>query len=162
MILPVNPNLNVSSIEYKIKKMESTDTITFRGHPLISAFNKSTLMFTREEQITSNGDCIIGVKANKSCFELTNSVKQAIKINDSTIKIMISVGKYITEIVAKGNSKLSLDDQNEIVIRKSEYLSPRTLAICSNKAAIDIDREVIDLLKDPNTIGIVKIIVKEN
>ena len=71
--------------------MKATDTIIFRGHPLISAVHKSTLMFTKEEQITSNGDCVIGVRANKACSELNSKVKQSIRINDSKIEIMISV-----------------------------------------------------------------------
>ena len=141
--------------------MKATDTIIFRGHPLISACHRSTLMFTKEEQITSNGDCIIGVKANKACSELNSKVKQSIKINDSKIEMMISAGNYVTEIMAKGSDKLDLSDKNEMVIRKSEYSSPRTLAICANKAAIDINRELIELLKDPNTIGIARITVKE-
>ena len=65
--------------------MKATDTIIFRGHPLISAVHKSTLMFTKEEQITSNGDCVIGVRANKACSELNSKVKQSIRINDSKI-----------------------------------------------------------------------------
>ena len=36
-----------------------------------------------------------------------------------------------------------------MVIRKTDYLSDRTFAINADKAAIDIDRRIIESLKNP-------------
>ncbi len=60
-----------------------------------------------------------------------------------------------------GSENLPLTDETEIVLRKSEFISPRTLAIQCDAAAIDVPREMVNLLKDPGTIGSLEIKVIE-
>ncbi|MEM5832867.1 MAG: DUF371 domain-containing protein, partial [Candidatus Aenigmatarchaeota archaeon] len=45
---------------------------------------------------------------------------------------------------------LKLTNDKSIVIRKSDYIDDRTAAILSTKAAIDIDRRIIEKLKNEN------------
>jgi hypothetical protein len=132
--------------------MEIVETIDFYGHPLIRATHKTTFEITKEEKISLKGDCIIGVKANKSCKDLDDRLKRLIT-NDVPIKITIHVGKYVFEVNGKGHPSLTLTDDKDIVVRKSSYVCPRTLAIKSDKSAADIPREMIFMLNDSNTKG---------
>ncbi|RLI74831.1 DUF371 domain-containing protein, partial [Archaeoglobales archaeon] len=50
-----------------------------------------------------------------------------------------------------GHPKLSFTHKTDIVIRKSKYICGRTLLISANKAASDLNREFVDLLKDKKT-----------
>ncbi len=65
----------------------------------------------------------------------------------------------IFEFKAFGNPNLILSHGKDAVIRKSEYICERTLLIKSEKAAIDVDREFINLLRDRKTMIVIKLIV---
>ena len=63
------------------------------------------------------------------------------------LEITISCNGAREKITAKGDGKLSLEHPTDMVVRKSSYICSRTLAICANKAAIDLDRVLVDELK---------------
>ena len=52
-------------------------------------------------------------------------------------------------VEGRGSSALTFTDPHEIVVRKSGFVSGRTLMVYSNKAAVDIPRRVVKLLQDP-------------
>jgi hypothetical protein len=90
------------------------------GHPNILATHKTTLEFTKDNELSLKGDCIVGVKAD---FEL-KEIKQFIK-NSKNKKISITIKtisknkkyKKIQEtIIAEINP--NFDDDREFVIRK--------------------------------------------
>jgi hypothetical protein len=56
-----------------------------------------------------------------------------------------------------GDPNLELTDSAEIVFRRSDYLSPRTIALRCNAAANDLPRGMISHLQNPNTVGILQI-----
>ncbi len=113
------------------------------GHENITSKHKTTLEFTKDKELTEKGDCIIGVKAD---FDL-KSIKEFIK-NNRKLKIIIKAGDSSEEIMCEINP--DFDDNKEIVIRKSDFISKRTLGINANKAAIDLSKELIKLMKNPN------------
>ena len=117
---------------------------SIHGHPNTLATHKNTIEFTKESNLTKNGDCILGVRADFQLDELRGIVK-----NFSKIKIILKTGNLKEEIISSVNK--DFNDGHEIVIRKSEYCSNRTLAIRADKAAADIDRRLVELLKTPVT-----------
>ena len=127
------------------------------GHPNIRATHRSTLEITKEENLTPRGDCIIAIKANKGLYELSNEFKKIVRKDGSKIKLIIEVEGLKEEITGYGSSKLTLNHPTDIVCRKSSYTCSRTLMIKANKAAIDLNREIIKKLKNPDTL--VKIIL---
>ena len=133
-------------------EMKVVEFIEFFGHPLIKATHKTTFEITKEEKISLKGDCIIGVKANKSCKDLNDQFKKLIT-NDVPIKITIHVGKCVFKASAMGHPSLILNDEKDIVIRKSNFVCPRTLAIKSDKAAIDMPRDMVIMLNKSNAKG---------
>ena len=57
------------------------------GHPNITAKHKTTLEFTKDENLSLRGDCIVGVKADFSLSEIKKFIKSLLS---KKIKIVIS------------------------------------------------------------------------
>jgi hypothetical protein len=55
--------------------------------------------------------------------------------------------------------RLTLSHDHDIVIRKSNYICPRTLCVLSNKASSDMPRDLVTKLQNPATVAKLKIIV---
>ncbi len=60
----------------------------------------------------------------------------------------------------RGDKNLTLTHTQDIVIRKSNFVSPRTLAVKCDKASDLLPREMVTLLQDPKTRGTFTIIVE--
>ena len=127
------------------------------GHPNITARHRTTFQVTKDPEITKRADCVIGVKANKACADLSDEMKQHIKAG-RLLRIRIQAGGVTDEIIARGARGASLASERDLVVRKSAYIDDRTLAIKANKAAREIDRRIIRLVKSPNTV--IRIIVE--
>ncbi len=131
-----------------------------RGHPNVRATHRSTLEFTREEHLTPRGDCIVCVAAEKTVRDLSDEIKVALR-SGASVTVTIRVGDVYDTIKARGSPALLLDDETSIVIRKSDYIDSRTLAVGSNKAARDLDRRLVELLRNPRNVAHVEVIVDE-
>ena len=126
------------------------------GHPNIQAAHKTTLEFTKDENVSLKGDCIVGIKADFELKELENFMK---KCKNNKILITISNNKEIKEkILAEINP--NFDDDKEFVIRKTNFISKRTFAINSNKVAFDLNRSLISYLKEKENGIVVTIATK--
>jgi hypothetical protein len=108
---------------------------------------------TTEEFLTENGDCIVGVGAAKGCAGLDSQVKEALRRRGSMVTLRIVAGPLSFSIMASGDPRLQLSHVHDMVIRKSDFISDRTLAIRADAAAKDIPREVVNLLRNPRTVG---------
>ena len=134
-----------------------TETIKAWGHPNIRATHKTTLEITSEPELTPRGDCIIGVKADKTASDLSPSFKNIVSRDDAVIVIVFEVNGLRDIVLAHGSSNLKPSDPRRIIVRKSTYVEPATIAVKSNKAAGDINRLLIEKLKSKNTLLVVKL-----
>ena len=134
--------------------------IKFSGHENIRSNHKKTIEITKESELTLRGDCIIGVNATSSCFDLPNSLKAKIKDPKSKIQCLIKVGPHEFIVNGRGQENLILSHKADIVIRKSDFICPRTLAIKCDKTSDLIPREMVKLLQDPNERGTFTIIIE--
>ncbi|HDH45540.1 MAG TPA: DUF371 domain-containing protein [Thermococcus sp.] len=137
------------------------ETIICYGHKNVKATHRSTLEITKENYLTPRGDCIICIKANKGLKELSDEIKEALK-SGKKVKIRITVDDIVDELEAIGDERLTFENEVSMVIRKSEYVDGRTLAIRANKAARDIKRELVEKLKNPEQRVVVEIIADES
>ena len=137
------------------------ETIICYGHKNVKATHRSTLEITKEDYLTPRGDCILCIKANKGLKELSDEIKEALK-SGKKVKIRITADDIVDEVEAVGDGKLTFENEISMVIRKSEYVDGRTLAIRANKAARDIKRELVEKLKNPEQRVVVEIIVDES
>jgi hypothetical protein len=127
--------------------MKYSETIYARGHPNIRAKHKTTLMVTRDENLTRRGDCIVAIKARKGLKNLDSNIKKIIKNSNSKITFAIQAGNFKFKVTGCGDPDLPLDHPDDIVIRKSSYICSRTLMIKADKAACDIPIEFVKILQ---------------
>jgi uncharacterized protein len=73
------------------------------------------------------------------------------------IRLQLFVQNLEVEFRSLGSSRLSLLDNHDIVIRKTNYMCPRTLSIYCDKASSDIPRDVVELLRDSTTKAVLRI-----
>ena len=133
------------------------EEIIFYGHRNVQSLHTRTIEITKDPSLTLQGDCIIGVSANKSCCDISDKVQRILKDSNSHIIIDIIVGKRSFRMNASGDRRLLLLSRHDIVIRKSNFICERTMAIQCNKASRDIPRDMILLLQNPETKGVFRI-----
>jgi len=133
------------------------ESVNFRGHPLVRSLHPTTIEVTTEEFLTENGDCIVGVGAAKGCAGLDARVKEALRRKGSMVTLRILVGPLSFSISASGDPRLQLSHEHDMVIRRSDFISDRTLAIRADAAAKDIPAEMVNLLRNPRTVGSLEI-----
>ncbi|RLG65115.1 DUF371 domain-containing protein [archaeon] len=128
-------------------KLLAKDIIVAYGHPNIKATHKTTFEVTKDTYLTPKGDCIIGIRADKALSDLSDKLKNALKRRDAIVKLKLKVDDIEDEVTAYGNPRLILSSKKDAVVRKSDYICERTLAIKADKAAVDIDRKLVEKLR---------------
>ena len=128
--------------------------IEFSGHENIRSNHQKTIEITKESQLTPQGDCIVGVNATSSCSDLPQELKDKLKVPESKVTFSIQVGEHEFVTKGRGHPDLILTHSEDIVIRKSDFICPRTLAVQCDKASDLLPRDMVSLLQDPKTKGI--------
>ncbi|MDA0756378.1 MAG: DUF371 domain-containing protein [Crenarchaeota archaeon] len=128
-------------------------TIPFTGHEQVLSLHEKTLEITKDDNLTPQGDCIIGVNSDISCLDLPEKMKKKIQNSESKISFTLQVGKFRFKIQGHGSEKLTLKHVSDIVLRKSAFTCSRTIAINCDKASSDIPRDLVRLLQNPQTKG---------
>lgn len=136
------------------------DEVTFYGHPNVQSLHAKTIEITKDEHLTPRGDCIIGVKANKGCADLDESFKRRVKSNSAVVRIEVMVGEESFLITGRGDERLSMLNVHDIVIRRTNFVCPRTMSILCNKASSEVPRKLVKVLQDRQTKGIFRITVE--
>ncbi|WP_099212191.1 DUF371 domain-containing protein [Thermococcus henrietii] len=136
------------------------EVIHCRGHENVRATHRSTLEITTEDFLTPRGDCIICVSADKALSDLSEEFKDALR-RGARLRVVIRAGNLSDELTAYGSPNLKLESPVSMVIRRSDYIDARTLAIKATKSAKDIKRELVELLRNPETIVTVELIIEE-
>jgi hypothetical protein len=121
------------------------------GHPNIHATHKSTLEFTKENSLTSKGDCILGVNSSCGLIDIPSELKERIRNSSSKILVNLQVGEFTDIIEGYGDSRLDLSNEYSIIIRKSDFICSRTLMVKSDKAARDINNEIIESMRNSDS-----------
>ena len=119
--------------------------IKAKGHENVLSLHKSTFEITKDKDLSLSGDCIIGLDIDKSMEDFPKEFKEKLANDDTKIIIELKTPNASDEIEGYGHHDLTLSHPTDIVCRKSTFVCSRTLMIKSNKAAIDLNR---DLIKD--------------
>lgn len=130
-----------------------------KGHPNVTSTHKSTLEVTMDKEIGIKADCIIGVSSKVKLEDFPPELLEAVKNENKIIKVQLETDNAFDEITGHGHPELTLDHPTDMVCRKSEFKCGRTLMIKSDKAAVDLKRELIDDLKEGKELK-VRIIVE--
>lgn len=136
------------------------DEVLFYGHSNIRSLHLRAIEVTKNPNLTLRGDCIIGVRANKACKDLNPTLQRLLKKEDSVIRLSIFAGNLSYRLKGSGHSKLLLLDAQDIVIRKTNFVCSRTLCINSDKASLDVPREIVRWLQDPENRAVLNIYIE--
>ena len=119
-----------------------------KGHHNVTSAHKSTFEVTMDKEIGIKADCIIGVSSEAKLGDFSSEIREAIKNKNTVIMVQLETENAKDEIIGYGHPELTLDHPTDIVCRKSEYKCNRTLMIKANKAAVDLNKELINDLKE--------------
>ena len=119
--------------------------IKAKGHENVLSLHKSTFEITKDKDLSLSGDCIIGLDIDKSMEDFPDEFKEKLANDDTKVIVELKTPNASDTIEGYGHHDLTLSHPTDIVCRKSTFVCSRTLMIKSNKAAIDLNR---DLIKD--------------
>ena len=129
--------------------MKIVEVIHARGHENILSTNRTTFEITKDTHLTKQGDCIIAVNADKAADDLSQEFKEAIRQKNAKLIITIKADTENETVKASGSPQLPLTHPTDLVVRKSNYICNRTLAIEADKAAKDFSKKFIEKLQNP-------------
>jgi len=128
----------------------SKEIINAFGHKNILATHTTTFEITKATELSKDGDCIIAVKADKACSDISKDFRDALK-EARRVEITIEAGGVSDVVTAYGSPALRIKHPEDIVVRKSDYIDERTLAILADKSASELKQELVEELRKPNT-----------
>jgi len=130
--------------------MRVTEVIDAWGHENIRSTHKTTLEITKETALTRRGDCIIAVCATKGATDLHSKFKEASRKEDAQITITVEADETKEIIQAFGSPQLLFTHQTDLVVRKSDYVCGRTIAIRADRSAAELSRRLVEKLQNPH------------
>ncbi|TMI55058.1 DUF371 domain-containing protein [Candidatus Bathyarchaeota archaeon] len=131
-----------------------------RGHPSISSIHPTTLELTRDTGLSKNGDCIIAVGCSVGLIDLPEPVKNALSSGACRARLTLKIDVHQFAVEGRGAQGLTLSHPTDIVIRKSGFISDRTLMVHADRAAADIPRSFVELLQDPRRKVLVELVAE--
>jgi len=140
--------------------MRVVERFRARGHPNITAENRSTFEFTKETRLTRRGDCVVAVGAERGASGLSGEFKALAREEES--RIMVTLRASDLEVVAAGygSRRLTFLHPTDMVVRKSDFTCGRTLLIRADKAAVDFPRSFVEALRSPLQVVEIELVVE--
>jgi 16S rRNA C1402 (ribose-2'-O) methylase RsmI len=114
-------------------------TLQARGHHNIRATHDKTIELTSDDDFTARATCVVGTVPATALASLTGL--------RGTVTVTLRTGQIEDRITGAANPRFV--GGSRAVIRRSDYRSPETLVTDADKAAADLDRELIRALADP-------------
>jgi uncharacterized protein len=120
------------------------------GHPAILSTHPTTLEITASDSLTRRGDCVVAVRSSSTVRDLPEELKRVLSSSSGRGRIALRVGTFEFTVEGRGNPGLTFSHETDLVVRKSGFISDRTLMIYADKSSIDIPREMVRMLQNPN------------
>lgn len=117
------------------------------GHRHVSGTHESTLELTTDDWLTTAGDCILGIEADRAPEAFDDAFVDRCRSVDARLTLTIRSGDSTDRIRGRGDPRLSFDSDRSLVARTSEYVDERTVLVDADKAAADVDRELVAALQ---------------
>ena len=122
------------------------ELIRGRGHEHVSAEHASTFELTSDDYLTPAGDCILGIEADRVPADFDDDFVAACQSHDATIIVTIEAGDHTERIEGRGHPDIELTNERSAVGRTSDYVDDRTIVVGADKAAGDLDRDLVAAL----------------
>ncbi|MBB6089784.1 hypothetical protein HNR49_001153 [Halobacterium salinarum] len=123
-------------------------SVSATGHDNVTARHDSTLELTTDDFLTPAGDCILGIDADCSPAAFSDAFVAACQDAAATITLVLDTPQHRDEITGSGHPDLTFTNDRSMVGRTSTYVDDRTVFVDADKAAADVDRELVAALAD--------------
>ena len=133
------------------------EEIPFVGHSMVRATHARAIEITTEGHLTPRGDCIIGVGASKGVAQLSASTMRALRSDYARVRFTVVAPGGEFSFYARGSKDLSFESATDVVIRTSQLVCGRTLAIKADSSARGIPRGLVRSLGSPEASGLLRI-----
>ncbi|MDD1695758.1 MAG: DUF371 domain-containing protein [Methanoregula sp.] len=120
--------------------MKVQEIIHCRGHPLVLGNHPTTFEVTREDHLTKNGNCIMGISADKGCAGLSAAFKKVLSHDDAVLVTRLTSENVTVEVKSRGSSRFTLDHPTDMVWRRSSFVCGRTIGIMSDHVAVTLPK----------------------
>jgi hypothetical protein len=130
------------------------ETVTARGHDHVAATHASTFEVTTDDWLTPAGDCIVGVEADRAPDDFAPAFVKAARDAESEIVVILRVGSYESRVSAHGHPDLTFASDRSLVVRTSDHVDGRTVAVRADAAAADLNRDLVAALADGATLSV--------
>lgn len=117
-----------------------------RGHENVSAAHSSTFEVTGDDFLTPAGDCILGIEADTVPADVPDEFVDACQSHDATVTATFEAAGHTEVVQGSGHPDLTYENERSMVGRTSEYVDDRTIMVGAEKAAEDVDRDLVDAL----------------
>ena len=142
--------------------MEARERISCRGHPFVRGTHPTTFEVTTEGRLTRQGDCIIGVKADKGAGGLSAEFRRVLADDRAVLLTRLTAGGHTVVARGRGSSKMTLTHPTDLVWRRSSYVCSRTVAIHCDQTAATLPRELIRALREGSELEVEMVaVIKE-
>jgi hypothetical protein len=128
--------------------MELTERIRCHGHALVRATHRTTFEVTTGEHLTRQGDCIIGIRAEKGAAGLSAEFRRALADARAVLLTTLSAGGFPVEVRGRGSQRMTLSHPTDLVWRRSSFVCPRTVAVLCDHTAATLPRELVAALRE--------------
>jgi len=131
-----------------------------RGHPVVSSTHPATLEITKEGALSKSGNCIIAVGSSAGLRDLPKAMKNSLSSETCRARLTLMLGDHRFSIEGRGAQGLTFSHPTDIVVRKSGFISDRTLMVHADRAASDLPRSMVKMLQDPGRQLLVELAVE--
>src|SRR5207244_9077640 len=118
------------------------------GHPAILSTHPTTLEITTSYELTHRGDCVVAVKSSSAVRGLPVGLKRVLSSSSGRGRLRLGVGGFEFMVEGRGDHRLTFSHKTDLVVRKSGFLSDRTLMIHTDNSSMDCPRDMVRLLKN--------------
>ena len=126
--------------------MEATEIIHCRGHPLVLGSHPTTFEITREDHLTQNGNCIVGIAADKGSAGLSRAFREVLSHDEAILTTLLECVGVSAELTSHGSSLMALARPADLVWRRSSFVCGRTIGILSDHVAATLPKKLIEKL----------------
>jgi uncharacterized protein len=91
----------------------------------------------------------VAVNSSGAVRNLQEDLKRVLSSSSGRGRLALRVGPFEFLVEGKGDPRLTFSHDTDLVVRKSGFISERTLMILADKSSIDIPRHMVRLLQDP-------------
>ncbi len=141
--------------------MEAEERIRCRGDPLVRATHPTTFEVTAEGHLTRQGDCIIGIAADKGAAGLSAEFRRVLADDGAMLVTRLTAGGRSAEVRGRGSSRMTLSHPSDLVWRRSGFVCPRTVAILCDRTAATLPRDLIRALREGAELEVEMVVVEE-